>query len=219
MENLTSRKLKSLSSIFNSSIFSDIMDDMGYKNQMIAGLHPNIEGAKSFGRANTLKIRKLKEGEDFRGIYAALDTYKSVNEGDIIIVENEVFDRAYFGELNANLAIRSGAIASIIGGVTRDAKEVKDLGYPVFAVGYFAQDVRGRATLEGHNVPITINGVSIKPKDLIFADINGVAIIPQEIEEKVVTRAIEVIQTEKNIIDKITLGVDAMTIYDEEGAF
>ena len=68
------------------------MDDMGYKNQMIAGLHPNIEGAKSFGRANTLKIRKLKEGEDFRGIYAALDTYKSVNEGDIIIVENEVFE-------------------------------------------------------------------------------------------------------------------------------
>ncbi|MCL1986469.1 MAG: cytidyltransferase [Firmicutes bacterium] len=211
-------KFRTLAKAFNSSIFSDILDELKIGG-IIKGLKPNLSTAKILGRANTLKIRKLQDGEDYRKIYTALDTYSKITDGEIILVENEIADYAYFGELNANLAVRSGAIAAIIGGVTRDATEVKSLGLPVFSAGYCCSDVRGRAAMDAHNIPITINGVNIAPGDLIFADINGIAVIPQKHEKIVLNKAINAISKEKSILNKIYSGVDGFSIYNEEGAF
>ena len=95
----------------------------------------NIKGCKLLSRANTLKLRRLKEGEVFRRIYDALDSYDGIADNDIIIVENEVNDLAYFGDLNARLAIRSGTSGAIINGVTRDKNASKELNFPVFCKG------------------------------------------------------------------------------------
>lgn len=203
---------------FNSAIFSDIMDDMGV-NSCITGLFPNIGKTKIFGRANTLKIRKLDEGEDYRGIYDGLKTYEKVRSGEVVIVDNEIGDFAYFGELNANLAIRSGAVGTIVNGVTRDINEVLELGYPVFSKGYSCSDVRRRGTVESHNKPIVINDVRVCPGDLIFGDINGIAVIPRDIEEIVMQRAFEKIRKEKKILEKIGDSICAEEIYETEGEF
>ncbi len=65
-----------------------------------------MDAVKFLGRANTLKLRDLNEGEDIKGIYSALDSYDSIIPGDIILAQNDTPDYAYFGELNAHLAIR-----------------------------------------------------------------------------------------------------------------
>lgn len=202
----------------SSCILSDIMWEYGI-NATITSLKLNLSNQKILGRANTLKVRKLKENEDFRGIYKGLDTYKKMRNGEIIVVENECNDNAYFGELNCNLAIRSGIQATIINGVTRDGNEVSRLNYPVFSKGYCCKDVRGVATIESFNQEIEIDGVSIKPGDLIFGDLNGIIVIPKGIEKEIIQRAIENIKTEKNVLDKIIEKKDAYAIYMEEGAF
>ena len=211
-------KLRALAKHLNSSIFSDIIDEYTGKH-VIAGLKPNLIYSKFMGRANTLKIRLLKEGEDYRGIYKALETYQKIGEGEVIIVENESAGFAYFGELNANLAVRSGALGAIVSSVTRDALEVENLGFPVFSVGHSCTDVRGRATMENHNKPILIDGVKIDPGDLIFADINGIVIIPQKYEKEVLERAILSIEKEKTILGKIMNDIDALEIYQTVGEF
>ena len=212
------QKFKSLANFFNSSIFSDILHERGLHNT-ITGLRLNLENKKVLGRANTLKIRGLKPGEDYRGIYKGLDTYKSMTEGEIIVVSNETNERAYFGELNANLAIRSGAIATIVDGVTRDISEVNKLDYPVFSRGYCCSDVKYMSTVESHNQPVTIQGTTIRPGDLIFADLCGIVVIPRELEEEVLKQAINVVQTEKNVLNKIMQNEEAKAIYEEEGEF
>lgn len=131
------RKLFSnLSRLVNSALLSDILDDLNYPQQIIKGLQINIQNEKFIGRAKTLKLRALKENEDFKGIYDALYSYDTVVPGDVILVENEVSSHAYFGELTANLAIRSGAVGAVIGGMTRDSADVTQLGFPVLAKGY-----------------------------------------------------------------------------------
>jgi hypothetical protein len=50
---------------------SDILDDLGV-NGVLKGFKGNINGVSVIGRAKTLKIRKLKDGEDYKGIYKAL---------------------------------------------------------------------------------------------------------------------------------------------------
>lgn len=211
-------KFRMLSKFFNSAVFSDILFEYGLNN-VISGMTLNLKDKKIMGRANTLKIRKLLEGEDYRGIYKGLETYSKMSQGEIIVVDNEAQDRAYFGELNANLAIRSGAIGTIVNGVTRDIEAVTQLDYPVFARGYCCSDVKGVATVEAHQVPVTIDGVTIYPGDLIFADLCGIVVIPRKLEEKVIERAIQVVSSEKSILNRVLKDEEAIEIYHKEGEF
>ncbi|MCT7551338.1 hypothetical protein N5T67_00670 [Aliarcobacter butzleri] len=209
---------KNLAYKLTSSMLSDIMDDLGC-DTTITSLSLNLRNKKLLGRAKTLKIRELNENEDFTGIYDALDSYKTIVPNDIIIVENECSDFAYFGEMNANLAIRAGAIGAIIGGKTRDTKEVADLDFPVFATGAKCKDVRKRATLESINKKINLYGVEIYPNDLIFADNDGIVVIPKKYEEEVIQKAFETINKEKNILSDIMNGKSISDILKNNGEF
>ncbi len=209
---------KNLAYKLTSSMLSDIMDDLGC-DTTITSLSLNLRNKKLLGRAKTLKIRELNENEDFRGIYDALESYKTIVPNDIIIVENECSDFAYFGEMNANLAIRSGAIGAIIGGKTRDTKEVADLDFPVFATGAKCKDVRKRATLESINKKINLYGVEIYPNDLIFADNDGVVVIPKKYEEEAIQKAFEIINKEKSILSDIMNGKSISDILKNNGDF
>ena len=172
-----------------------------------------------FGRANTLKLRKLEENEDFRGIYNATAQYDSIADNDIIVVENEINDYAYFGDLNARLAIRAGASGAIILGKTRDNVAVSQLNFPVYSYGYNPTDVRRRATLDYINKPIQINGIKITPGDLIFADECGVVVIYQKYEKEILETAIKVFINEKNIISDILDQKQVKEIMAKRGAF
>lgn len=210
--------LDNIKSHLTSAMLSDIMDDFGLDG-VLRGFKLNIPEKKIFGKAKTLKLRALEDGEDFRGIYNALYSYNTIIPNDIIIVENEISEFAYFGELNANLAIRSGASAAIIGGVTRDTAEVKKLGFPVFSKGSNCKDVRKRATMESYNKTIKVEGIKVSPNDLIFGDNDGIIVIPKKHEDKILKRAFEVIKTESNILVDIANGVDVDQLTKEHGFF
>jgi len=209
---------RNLSKILSSPILSDVFDELGLTGY-IQGLLPNIPVKKVLGRAKTLHLRKLKEGEDYTGIYDALNSYRTIIPGDVIIVQNETPEYAYFGNLNANLAIRQGAVGAIVDGHTRDSKEVLDLDFPVFARGTTAKDVKGKGTVESINQPISVKGITVNPGDLIFADSEGVVVIPRAYEEKVIREALKVIQQENNILQDITLNKPVGEILDKNGYF
>lgn len=115
----------------STPILSDILFDMGISS-VITGLKPNLPDRRIMGRASTLHLRELHEGEDFTGIYDALKAYDCIKSGDVIAVENECPDDAYFGELNANLSIRAGASAAVIGGGDKRFECCKISEFPGF---------------------------------------------------------------------------------------
>jgi len=211
--------LANIKNLLSSCMLSDILDNFGYNLQIIKGLTPNIDGVKVLGRAKTLKLRKIRENEDFKGIYDALCSYKTIVPNDIIVVENETPEFAYFGELNANMAIREGASCVILNGKTRDSKEVKSIGFPVFSSGYTCQDVRKRATTESFNKTIYVNGVKVSPGDLVYGDNEGIVVIPRQIEEKVIKEACKRASNEKRILTDISAGVDVSSIMKNYGFF
>lgn len=212
------RILNNLKSHLTSSMLSDILDEMGCAG-IITGLTPNIQGAKIIGRAKTLKLRILQPGENGNGIYHALQSYKTIIPNDIIMVETETPQYAYFGELNANLAIRSGAAGVIIGGMTRDTREVLDLGLPVFSQGSRCRDVHNRATVASINKTIRIADVEIHAGDLVFADPDGIAVVPKKLEARLLERAFETMRKEKNIVWNILLGRDSEELVSRFGEF
>lgn len=214
----------SIKNSLNSALISDLMDDMKAENgiecgAVISGFKLNLQNTRILGRASTLKIRKLKQNEDFRDIYRALESYDSVTFNDIICVENEEGTFAYFGDLNARLAIRAGASAAIINGMTRDTRTTTDLNFPVFCLGENPVDIRRRATLDYIEKPIHFGKVMISPGDLIFADGQGIVIIYPQYEKEILERALLAHKNEANIIDDITNGEHTTAICAKRGPF
>lgn len=209
---------KNISSLLTSPILSDILDDLGIDG-LIRGMHINIPEKKILGRANTLKLRELREGEDYKGIYNALDSYKTIVPNDVIVVENACPEYAYFGDLNASMAIRAGAIGAIIDGCTRDFGKVRSLDFPVFSKGNVCRDVRKRATTESINKTIRVGNIMVRPGDLIFGDYDGVIVIPKKMENKVLQMAFDSINKEERVISSITVGDAARSILKNIGVF
>lgn len=216
--------LELIKHLVSSPILSDILDDLQHETGIKHGCvinnwKCNLSNTKLLGRASTLKLRALKDNEDFNGIYNALDSYKEISENNIIVVENELKEYAYFGDLNARLAIRAGASGAIIDGATRDLNQTQALNFPVFCRNYNAADVRKRATLDYTNKPIKINGELVSPGDLIFIDECSMVVIYQKTEQNVLARIMKILENEKNICHDILKNCDTELILKNHGSF
>lgn len=195
---------RTIAPVLNSALLSDTVDDLTLQygepcGEVLAGFECNLPTSKVLGRARCLKLRKLRPGEDFHGIYDALHTYAGMSENDIICVENECHEYAYFGDLNARLAIRAGAVAAIVNGKSRDCTATQALNFPVFCKGYTPKDVRRRATMEYADRPINFDGISISPGDLIFADNQSIVVIYPKHEQEVLSKALAAQRNEHGI--------------------
>ena len=210
--------IRNLQPLLSSPILSDILDDFGFRG-VVRNLRPNMPNAKLLGRAKTMKLRALEPNEDYKGIYDALNTYDSVIPGDVIVVENEIAEYAYFGDLNARLAQRSGAVGAIIHGATRDSARVSEIGFPVFARGSSCSDVRRRATVASWNSAIFLDHVCVRPGDLVFADAEGTVVIPRKLEAAVLNAAMAVIKKESSITIDIALNRSPESILARAGEF
>lgn len=213
------KNLKLLGKYLTSSLLSDILDEFDVQSVLPNCYESNFSGAKLFGRARTLHIRKSKKSDSENSIYEALDHYKEVVSNDIIVVRNDLPNFAYFGELNTTLALRSGASGALIGGVTRDSKETAKAHFPVFSKGSYCVDIKGRGAIESMNKSIKLDGIEINPSDLVFADVDGIVIIPRKIETEVIKAAIHKLKTEKNIIGDIFNEIDVNQLVKKHGFF
>ncbi|MDR1922000.1 MAG: cytidyltransferase [Candidatus Adiutrix sp.] len=203
---------------FSSPMLSDIMDDLGVRG-VISSLKPNLRRSRILGRAFTLHLRPLRSGEDYSGIYKTLESYNHITPGDVIMVQNDCPNYAYFGELNANMAVKAGAAGAVIGGMTRDSAAVSEIGFPVFARGVCCADVRKRATCDSYGKKIVINGIEINRGDLIFADREGVIVFPFEWEARILERALEAFVKEHSIIANIMSSQNYNDLYSRFGGF
>jgi len=79
-----------------------------------------------------------------------------------------------------SLRIR-GARGAVIDGLVRDVKSIQRLGFPVFAMGIKPVDSKGRGLVIDYNIPVQCGGILVTPGDLIFADFDGVVVIPASV--------------------------------------
>lgn len=189
----------------SSSILSDVTKNLGVDCTLNPRLKPCSAG-KILGRVRTLRLRGLKGAERdterndaWKGIYNALDSYKFVRSGDVIVCENEIPERAYFGDLNCHLAMRAGAVGVVVDGFTRDVENVSAMGLPVYARGAWSNDIKYEGTTVAYNTPIEVGGIAAKNDDVVFADSEGILIIPAQHWTNVLDQALATAEKENHI--------------------
>lgn len=208
----------------SSPILSDIAKERGLKAVLPAALRPT-SGGKFLGRAKTLELMALAKRPDrsadgaWHGIYDALQSYRFVRPGDVVMVATDLPQYAYFGDLNANLAVRSGAVGAVIDGATRDTADVRALGLPVFARNQTCDDIKYEGTVKAMNRPIMIGDIRICNDDVVFADQDGIVVIPRSLWPAIEDAAWDVLSNEARIRVQAARGRNVEAILDECGAF
>jgi regulator of RNase E activity RraA len=81
-----------------------------------------------------------------------------------------------------------------------------DLGFPVFSRGARPVDISGRGTVISFGRPIEVAGVLVRPGDIVFAEVDGIAIVPQEVAEETVSHAFEKVAKEDGAREDLRAG-------------
>ena len=102
-------------------------------------------------------------------------------------------------------------------GYTRDTPQVLAQNFPVFARGRWAQDSSIRTYVFDFRCPIEIGQVVIHDQDIVFGDMDGVLIIPQEVADEVINQALEKAKGEKLVRKAIEGGMSATKAFEKFG--
>ncbi|GAA0859467.1 RraA family protein [Aliiglaciecola litoralis] len=100
------------------------------------------------------------------------------NPGDVIVVQGDS-NYALAGGNVCAIAKSRGILGFVIDGVIRDLAEVRELQFPVFARGVIPKP-GAKKCYSPLNQPIICGGVQVHSGDIVVADEEGIAIIPQQ---------------------------------------
>lgn len=197
-----------------ASVISDVMDSLGARHQgMRADIRPIYEGIVVVGRAYpvlTADVYKLVD--DPYG--PEIDAVDSLKPNDVMVVCTQRSTRTCFwGELLSTAARARGARGIVIDGYTRDVAQITKMKFPTFATGIYMVDSAGRSIVIDHNCPVDCGGVLVNPGDIIFGDIDGVVVIPREMEKEVIPLALEKVSKENQVREELLKGAMLRDVY------
>ena len=209
----------------NTAVVGDIMDQLGFQNQFLTPkIKPLRDDMIVIGRAmpvletdtldNTSTSSNAMLKKPFGLMLEALDQLK---ENEIYLCTGGTPSYALWGELMSTRALQCGASGAVLNGYSRDTLGILKLNFPTFSYGTYAQDQAPRGKVIDFRVPIKIDNVAITPGDVIFGDIDGVCIIPQEIEKKVVELALEKVKGENLVRKSIEAGMSSVEAFNKYG--
>jgi len=151
------------------------------------------------GRALTVRTRP---GDNLM-VHKAIDIS---GPGDVIVVEaGGVGPNAIIGEIMLALAMARGAAGFVIDGLIRDSDTIGQEPLPVYARGVSHRGPYKDGPGELH-VPVCIDGMVVRPGDLIVGDGDGLLVVPAEEAEAIAARVDDVQRTEAAVLESIAAG-------------
>lgn len=201
--------LKECAAEYCSGVFSDELDKMGYKNQVVAGWLLNNTRGRLFGKVRTIAVEEMDTADE--RIKIGLGFLGSLSAGDVMLVKGSN-QFAYFGELMSRLSQEVGIEGVIIDGLTRDTFYTQTIDLPIFSKGYTPVDIKGRGRVGNTDESVTIENVIVKSGDYVFGDSDAVVFIPASILNEVIQRVNKAALEELQIKQKIAQGISIKDI-------
>lgn len=198
----------------------DILDELGARDQaMHQRLRPlDPENCTIVGRARTFRWMETDYVVESDPYGLEIDAMDSLRPGDVAVHSGDASGTiAPWGELMSTVAKRNGAAGCICDGLIRDCRKIMQLGFPVFHAGIRPLDSKGRGRVMAYDVPVKCGGVLVHPGDLVFADFDGVVVIPAKLENAVLRRAATKVSAENATRRGLQQGRTLRDVYAEHG--
>lgn len=173
-------------------VVCDVLDELGHRDQaMHQRLRPlDPDNCVIVGRARTFRWMETDYVVEADPYGLEIDAMDSLCPGDVAVHSTDSSGTiAPWGELMSTLAQRNGATGCVCDGLIRDCRKILQLGFPVFYAGIRPLDSKGRGRVMAYDVPVRCGGVLVTPGDLVFADFDGIVVVPAKLEVEVLRRA------------------------------
>jgi 4-hydroxy-4-methyl-2-oxoglutarate aldolase len=184
----------------------DGMDALGYFHY--GSLEPPIRPlwrTRAYGLAQTVRYlpyigpEPRLSAEEYRRewtpmYYQKICPYpwcKEIKKGNFIVIDQSGLNVGLIGSANSLACFNDGAVGFLTNGGVRDTDEIILQKIPFWSKYIGQTMVQVRLQFDASNVPVAIEGVQIRPDDMVVADGDGVIVVPQEIADKVAAWAHE----------------------------
>ena len=209
-----------------TAVVGDVMDKLGMRRQFLSPRIQPLERSMSMiGRAMTVLEADFHE-EQIEGSHnplsakpfgLMLEALDDLRPHEVYICCGASPSYACWGELMSIRAMQCGAVGAVIHGFSRDTRGILKLGFPTFSFGAYAQDQGPRGKVIDYRVPIDIEGVRVQGGDIVFADLDGVCIVPKVAEKEVFIGAFEKVRRENDVRVALGQGMRATTAFETYG--
>ena len=202
------------------AIVCDVLDILGYRSQaMHQRLRPlDPDNCTIIGRASTYRWMETDYIEYENPYGLEIEAVDSLKKGDVVVHSTDFAGtNAPWGELMSTIAKRNGAVGCICDSMIRDCRRIMEMEFPIFCGGIRPLDSLGRGRVMAYDVPVRCGDVIVKPGELIFSDFDGVVVIPNEVEDKVLELAHEKVFKENESRRDLLNGDSLRVVYDRYG--
>ncbi len=198
----------------------DILDSLGFRNQAmhhrLRPLLPDITACGFVGRARTMRWMETDYvvHEDPYGLEIAM--MDSLKPGDVVVHSTDsAGTNAPWGELMTTVAMRNGCVGCVCDSQIRDCVRIINMGFPIYYTGIRPLDSMGRARVMANDVPVKCGDVLVHPGELVFADFDGVVVIPKAVEQQVLELAREKVGKESSTRLELQQGATLRAVFDK----
>ena len=209
-----------------TSVVGDVMDKLDLQHQFLPPqIQPLRQDMVVLGRAMpALSVDVFAEriagsanrlmDKSFGLMLEALD---DLRKNEVYVNTGSSPRNALWGELMSTRARKLGSRGAVLNGYVRDTKAILNMSFPTFAFGSYGQDSAPRCKVVDFRIPIEVGQVRVRPADIIFGDIDGVLLVPVEVEDEVFTLALEKARGEKLVKKAIEKGSSTVEAFEKYG--
>lgn len=209
-----------------SAVIGDVMDKIGLRHQFLPpSIQPLSPDMVAVGRAMPVLEADFHDDvfDDSHNPLSAkpfglmLEALDNLQRDEIYLCTGGSPRYACWGELMSTRAIQCGGAGAVIHGYSRDTRGILALGFPTFSFGRYAQDQGPRGKVVDFRVPVEIEGVRIMPGDIIFADLDGVCVVPRDAAPDVFSAAFDKVRKENTVRQALENGMTAAAAFQKFG--
>jgi regulator of RNase E activity RraA len=204
--------------LFTAAV-NDVLRAEGLLDQALPhDIRPLRDEMKVAGFAFTIAGEKNRDGVDDMPKRAAM--LEAIGPGAVCVWETGSDDEsAQWGEVMTMAAKRQGCRGAVVDGGVRDTDKVLSQDFPIFVRYRSSNGMKGRFRITSWQERISVGGVAIAPGDLIFADIDGVIVVPRDRAYDVLIAAEQIKRNEVGIREMINDGATPRDVVERGGYF
>lgn len=203
-----------------SAVLSDCLDAAGQRHQaMHARIRPLDEALVLCGRARTALYANVYDAPEGENPYELeIRLVDDLKADEVPVFACGASGRiAPWGELLSTAARARGAAGTVMDGLTRDVRAIREMKFPVFAGGIGPLDAKGRGKVVAVDVPVEVGGARVMPGDLVFGDADGVVVVPRAVEDQVVAAALTKVAGENATREALARGEKLADVFRRHG--
>ena len=210
--------LEMMRSDLYSAVVADALDGLGYTQQSPRlQLRPYTTTSLLVGRCKTTLWEEMDE-VDPSPYELELKAVDECQPDDVLIAAAAgSLKSGIWGELLSTAAKNSGCVGAIVDGAVRDVQKMRAMKFAVFARGTSLYDSQDRQRVIAVDTEVEMDGVTFSAGDLVFADEDGVVVVPQAIEAAAISAAWSKVHAENVTRDAIRDGMKATDAYKKYG--